>query len=286
MNTVSTVSTVNTANDVNTANAANDTQALTRAAIQSALGPYASAVEVNVYDVVDSTNTLAKERAAEEAPALYIARSQRAGRGRLGRSFHSPADTGLYITVAYTTREPLTEAVRVTALAAVAAVSAIEALTDKHPAVKWVNDVYLGGCKIGGILTEAVTLPEGKTRMIVGIGVNLTTADFPEGLRAPASSLFAPNEADGIPPDFSGRLAGEISRRLLEALDGVIPPRQCLEIYRNHLLYVGEAVRCTRGSEVFDGTVLGVDEGYALLVEAEGETLALSSGEISIRPRT
>ena len=252
--------------------------------IRDALGPYGHTVAIQVFDTLDSTNSLAKSRADEAFPALYIARSQTAGRGRLGRSFHSPAHTGLYMTVAYTTREPLGEAVRVTALASVAAVGAIEALTDKRPSIKWVNDIYLDGYKIGGILTEAVTLEEGMHRMVVGIGINLTTTEFPEGLRAPASCLFSPSEAYMASTAFADRLAGEITRRLLEAVEGIAFPEDCLQIYREHLCYVGTKVFCTRGHESFEGILLGVDNDYSLLVSAGGETLALSSGEISIRP--
>lgn len=256
--------------------------------IRDASGPYTDKVlervSIQVYDTLDSTNNLAKARAHEATPALYIARTQTAGRGRLGRSFHSPAHTGLYMTVAYTTREPLTEAVRVTALASVAAVSAIESLTDKRPAIKWVNDIYLDHGKVGGILTEAVTLEGGGNRMIVGLGINLTTTEFPEGLRAPASCLFSPSEAHIASTAFADRLAGEITRRLLEAVDGITSPAVCLQTYREHLLYVGERVLCTRGSEAFEGVILGVDEGYSLLVSVKGETLTLASGEISVRP--
>ena len=254
-------------------------------ALLKALDHSAHRVSVTVFDSVDSTNNIAKAHANEDTPALYIARAQTGGRGRLGRSFHSPARTGLYMTVAYTTDRPLTEAVRITAAAAVATVSAIEALTDKRPAVKWVNDIYLNGCKIGGILTEAVTREDGSHRMIVGLGINLTTTDFPEGLRAPAASLFAPG-------NFPDILAGEIARRLLELADpnatGEFPRgawgETCLDFYRRRLLYVGEAVVCTRGSESFTGTVRGVDRDYSLLVETDGGLLTLSSGEISVRP--
>lgn len=252
--------------------------------LRRALGAYADGMAVEIHDTLDSTNNLARSRADEATPALYIARTQTAGRGRLGRSFHSPAHTGLYMTVAYTTSQPLGEAVRVTALASVAAVGAIEALTGKRPAIKWVNDIYLDHCKIGGILTEAITLPGGGNRMIVGLGINLTTREFPEGLRAPASCLFSPTEAHLATPAFADRLAGEITRRLMEAVDGATSPDVCLQAYREHLLYVGERVLCTRGSESFEGVILGVDDGYSLLVSVDGQTVALSSGEISIRP--
>ena len=246
-------------------------------------------VTVRLFDTVDSTNSEAKRQAATESgTTLYIARTQSGGRGRLGRDFHSPADTGLYMTLAYTTSRPLTEAVRTTALAAVAVASAMEALTPKRPRIKWVNDLYLDGGKAAGILTEAVTLGEGQTRMLVGIGVNLTTTAFPDGLRAPAASLFTPDEASDIPADFAGTLAGEITRRLLTLLKTETMPdgESCLDFYRRHLLYVGEQVTCTRGSETFTATVLGVTDTYGLTVKREGGVTVLESGEISIRPVT
>lgn len=253
--------------------------------LHTALGPYADSLAVTLYDTVDSTNTAAKADAATaDSPALYVARTQTGGRGRLGRSFHSPADTGLYMTVAYTTDRPLTEAVRVTAGASVAAVAAIETLTHKTPAIKWVNDLYLHHAKVGGILTEAVTLPEGLTRMVVGLGINLTTTAFPDGLRAPAACLFPPDEAQLVTPVFMGRLAGEVTRRLLELTEGGLWEAECLDFYRRRLLYVGEKVLCTRGSESFEGIMEGVDEDFSLLVSVGGEILKLSSGEISVRP--
>ena len=261
-------------------------------AIRQALGAYADRVRAEVYDSLDSTNTLAKSRPDEDVPILIIARTQTGGRGRLGRSFHSPARTGLYMTVAYTTDRPLTEAVRITAAAAVAAVSAIEALTDKRPSVKWVNDLYLNGCKVGGILTEAVTRPDGLHRMVVGIGLNLTTTEFPAGLRAPASPLFSEEEAAALPPDFADTLAAEITRRLLELAEASpacpfpegMNGTACLDFYRRRLLYVGEPVVCTRGTERIEGIMTGVDRDYSLLLNVGGEVLTLSSGEISVRP--
>lgn len=255
-------------------------------AVTRALGAHKD-VAICLFDTVDSTNSEAKRQATiESGTALYIARTQSGGRGRLGRDFHSPADTGLYMTLAYTTSRPLTEAVRTTALAAVATASAMEALTPKRPRIKWVNDLYLDGGKAAGILTEAVTLADGQTRMLVGIGINLTTTAFPDGLRAPAASLFTPDEASDIPADFAGTLAGEITRRLLALLKNETMPdgESCLDFYRRHLLYVGEQVTCTRGSETFTATVLGVTDAYALIVECENGMTVLESGEISIRP--
>ena len=264
-----------------------DLRALTRA-----LGRHGNAVQVTALEETVSTNSLAKTEAHLDTPSLYLARTQTGGRGRLGRSFHSPADTGLYMTVAYTTRRPLTEAVRVTAAASVAACSAIEALTGISPDLKWVNDLYLNGAKVGGILTEAVTRPDGAHRIVVGLGINLTTTRFPEGLRAPATALFSPDNAKAATPALTGALAGAITRRLLDLVDPAegndfplgMWGDKCLEDYRRRLLYVGTRVVCTRGDTRFEGTVRGVDKDYSLLVETDGGTVTLSSGEISLRP--
>lgn len=242
---------------------------------------------VTVFDTVDSTNKVAKEEAAKDTPSLYIARTQTAGRGRLGRSFHSPAHTGLYMTVAYTTLTPLTEAVGVTAAAAVAAVTAIENMTAKSPSIKWVNDLYLDGKKLGGILTEAVTRPDGSNRMIVGLGINLTTVNFPEGMSVPATCLFGEGEAPDHITAFADELAMEIARRLLNRIAGEgggLYGEACLHAYRRRLLYVGEEVLCTQGSHRITGTLLGVDDRYGLLLETPEGVLSLSSGEISLRP--
>jgi biotin-(acetyl-CoA carboxylase) ligase len=119
--------------------------------------------------------------------------------------------------------------------------------------------------------------------MVVGWGINLTTTEFPDGLRAPATSLFAPHEAQAVTPVLMGRLAGEITRRLLELTEGGLWEADCLEFYRSRLLYVDTPVLCTRGSESFEGILRGVDEDYSLLVEVGGIVTPLSSGEISVR---
>ena len=261
---------------------------LNTALLAEHLGAHRPAVALHLYDSIDSTNSEAKRVAQTESGiSLHIARTQTAGRGRLGRSFHSPA-TGLYMTLAYTTNRPLEEAATVTATAAVATATAIEALTGKRPDIKWVNDLYLDGGKLAGILTEAIPLAEERRRILVGIGVNLTTTEFPDGLRAPAASLFAPQEAERQTPAFLGALlgalAGEIASRLLLAVENPASAPARLADYRDRLLYVGRRVICTRGNEAFEGTLLGVDERYSLLVEAGGEVRVLSSGEISVRP--
>ena len=112
---------------------------------------------IDVQDSVTSTNTLLKQ-IAEHGGAegmVLIAHQQTQGKGRLGRAFFSPKGTGLYLSVLLRPRFSAEEALSITTAAAVAVAQAIDAVTGEYPQIKWVNDVYLRGRKVCGILTEA-----------------------------------------------------------------------------------------------------------------------------------
>lgn len=258
---------------------------ITKEAVRRALPPSRQGLELRVFDELDSTNTYAKGLVTDtirpSEPILIIARHQTAGRGRLGRSFYSPADTGLYMTLLYPTHHSLSCVVGMTGAAAVAVVRAIEALTDKRPAIKWVNDVYLDGGKACGILTEAVTPPDtSRVYVAIGIGINLSTQQFPEGLRAPATALAS---SDETPPDAS-TLAAAITCELLSILENDPYAPAVVDTYRAHAWLMGELVLCTQGNLSFEATVEGIENDYALRVRrADGSVLRLSSGEISVK---
>ncbi len=114
-------------------------------------------LKISIHKCVDSTNTLARQAASNGASegTVVIAGEQTAGKGRLGRSFFSPGDTGLYMSVVLRPKISAEKAVTVTAAAAVAAAEAIEILSDRQAVIKWVNDVFVDGRKVCGILTEA-----------------------------------------------------------------------------------------------------------------------------------
>ena len=143
--------------------------------------------------------------------------------------------------------------------------------------------MYLDGAKVAGILTEAVTLPDREaSRVIVGIGINVTTSDFPEGLRAPAAAIATPEAA----PDLA-RLSSAVIDRLMTYIDSIedgSPDATCLQLYRERSMLTGQAVTCTRGNECFAATVTGIGDDYALLLTLDdGTSLSLSSGEVSVR---
>ena len=179
---------------------------------------------------VGSTNTQVKKLAADGAGGrtILLADEQTAGRGRMGRGFYSPARTGVYMSLLLRPETDSAQLPIITVAAAAAVCEAIEALTGLETQVKWVNDVLVGGRKVCGILTEAVSdFESGRTEsVIVGIGVNVKTppALFPAELREIAGSL--------LPASVSrNRLAAEIANRLFDyAAD--LPGRAYLEPYR------------------------------------------------------
>ena len=153
--------------------------------------------EIMVFDEIDSTNDEAKRMLEKDDAAdgtCLIANHQSAGRGRQGHSFYSPADTGLYVSMVRTDREVLHPATlsKLTLAAAVATAEAIEEAVGVSPQIKWVNDLYLNGRKVAGILAEGVLSPDGiLTAVVLGIGINVshTPSDFEGEVRDIAASL-------------------------------------------------------------------------------------------------
>ena len=215
-------------------------------------------VEVELLESVDSTNTEAKRRisAGLARPLLLIARTQTRGRGRLGRRFCSPEGAGLYMSLVLHPDAPAEKVLTLTSAAAVAVATAIEALTDLRPKIKWVNDVYIGEKKVSGILTEGVIDPEsGRLRsVVVGIGINCTHAAFPAEVAAIATSLAA----EGGEVD-QNRLAAEVCDRLL-ALYEALPRKTWLPLYRERSWLCGREVVWRRGDVLHTGRVLGIGE--------------------------
>ena len=249
---------------------------LSQSRIEAALPELA----VEVLQEVDSTNSEAKRRlrAGLTEPLLLAAEHQTAGRGRQGKSFYSPAATGIYMTLTVHPDAPLTDAVSVTTRASVAVCRAIRQVTGLQPEIKWVNDLYLGGKKICGILVEAESdFAAGITKhLVIGVGVNVTTADFPEELTE-AASLSVDADRD--------LLIAAIARELLrETAD--LQDRSYLEDYRRHSMVLGKPVVWMLNGERREATAVEIDEEGGLVVEdADGTRRTLQSGEISLRVR-
>lgn len=219
-------------------------------------------------DTVDSTNSEAKRRAlsGESLPMLVVSEYQTAGRGRLGRSFYSPEGTGLYMSLAYLAGDKLENAVKVTSAAAVAVCRAIEKLADVKCMIKWVNDIYVENRKVCGILAEATRI-EGKDLIVVGVGVNCTTRDFPEDIAHRAGSIGNVSKKD-------------LARAICENILSLVENGGWIEEYRERSLALGREVSYgSQGNEKTSVAVAVGDSGELILADGS----VLSTGEISLK---
>ena len=243
-------------------------------------------LRLQVVPVISSTNTVLKrmaEEGAEEGLCL-IAEEQTAGKGRMGRSFYSPAGSGLYMSVLLRPKLSATDAVNITACAAVAVAEAIESLAPVQARIKWVNDVYVEGRKVCGILTEASldSATAAVNYLVVGIGINTRPPEggFPADLQKIAGSVFGEEET----PELRCRLAAAVLDRLLGYYEH-LQERPWLEEYRKRSLVTGKEIRVLMpGKEPENGTAIGIGDDFSLLMQMEDGTLRrLNSGEVSIR---
>ena len=211
--------------------------------------------------VTDSTNERAKELADVGAPhgTLVTADEQTAGRGRQGREWTAPPRSAVLMSVVL--RE-LDERLPLTAAVALCEALPVEA------AIKWPNDVWIEGRKVAGILVEGRP-QEGWA--VLGIGVNVTTREFPPDLAESATSLHLA----GIDDETEAVLAA-LLRSLDEWLSG--PPASVPEAWRSRDALKGQQVRWTGGEGVADG----IDDSGALRVQTPAGLITLDAGEVHL----
>ena len=230
-------------------------------------------------DTLPSTNDRAKELARQGAPegTAVIARSQTAGRGRLGRSFHSPAGTGLYMSVILRPRCTAAQLMHLTCAVALAACDAVEATAGVRPGIKWINDLTLGSCKLGGILTELSFAPDGTVDFaVVGIGINCS-GDFPEELRGIACSLEGTVTCEVLAEALIDTLE-EMNHQLLTDQKAI------MDRYRRDCITLGRQVRVISPSETRQALAESVnDDGSLVVLFEDGQRTTVSAGEVSVR---
>lgn len=239
------------------------------------------AAPVYYTEELDSTNLALKRLAAEGAEdgtVLFCAR-QSAGRGRLGRSFASP-EGGLYLSLLLPASEPPERDLSLTPGAAVAVCRAVEALSGLRCAVKWPNDLLLGGKKLCGILTEGF-VAAGKRKLVLGVGVNVNTEAFPPELGEIAVSL---RQLTG--ERYELRRAAELLTKELDALLALreSEPAALLSAYRALCSTPGQEILVLRDGLSLPARALAVQADYALLAEyPDGRRESLRYGEVSVR---
>ncbi|MEE1078765.1 MAG: biotin--[acetyl-CoA-carboxylase] ligase [Agathobacter sp.] len=252
--------------------------------IQKYLSKENADLNIEVLQSTGSTNTYIKEKANEVADGyVVVANEQTNGRGRFGRAFYSPAGSGFYLSILLRPSQYTAEkAVRLTTQAAVAMCEAIEEVANVDAKIKWVNDIFVNGRKVCGILTEAsFDLESGFLEYaVVGVGLNVYSpdGDFPEELKEIAGCILGDSNTDA-----KNRLIGSFLNRFL-AYYSASNQDEYVKKYRARSFLIGKSITVISGNEQKTAVAYGMDDECHLLVRYEdGQEEALAHGEVSVR---
>jgi len=252
---------------------------LSEPGIRLYLSPENKDLPIFIFDEVESTNSLAKKLAAEGAQngSIIVAEGQSKGRGRMGRSFYSPSGTGLYMSMILSVHEDMNSALFTTIYAGVAVCRVINRFVDKEAKIKWVNDILIDGKKVCGILTESISdFESGMVEtVILGIGLNIKTENFPDEIREIADSISVYH----IPRNrFVAEIANEVLCLKHQSRKTVI------EEYKRRSIMLGKEIEYSDKGRRRSGKVLDInDNGHLIVKEESGRVTALMYGEVVVK---
>ncbi len=226
---------------------------------------------------VDSTNTDLKKLYYNSIPfnTLLIADEQSAGRGRFGRNFYSPSKTGVYFSLLIKPDLKFDNSSVFTSLTAVAVCDSIRMLTSKAPGIKWVNDIYINNKKVAGILTEASIDFETNSfdYLIIGIGINISTKNFPHDLAKKAGSLNSNIS--------KSELIGCIISNFYK-LYHRLPDTSFISDYKNYSIMINKDISYNINNVTYTGKVIDINDHGNLIVSGIDGISTLTSGEVTI----
>lgn len=244
---------------------------------------------IQILKSVDSTNNYCKALAQQGAPQglVVLAEQQTEGRGRLGKTFSSPSGKGIYMSIVLRPGCSFEKLPLITIASALAVCHVLESSYGLKPGIKWVNDIFIGGRKICGILTEAsIEAESGSLSSVInGIGINVNTDivnDLPPEVSQTAQSLY---QVTGRQIDRN-RLIGEILTEMERCYNLFFKQKQdeMIAEYRSRLFMLGKTVTVTENDQTYPAEAIDIDSAGRLIVRnAAGELKTLHSGEISIR---
>lgn len=249
--------------------------------------------DIRVFEVVDSTNSYAKEVHVSNKPLVVVANEQTKGRGRLGREFYSPSSKGIYMTIAFEPDFEIDKAMLITTLTAVAVCHAFEEVIGVKPKIKWVNDIYMDNKKVCGILTEAQSNSKvgAIDKMIVGIGINCFVQNFPDSIKDRATYIKNPQK------DFDrNTLIAAVTNNFFQLVEN-FDPQKLLRDYKSRSMILGQPILIygtsqsalpENGGRGIKARAIDIDENGGLVVEyLEGamklQKETITSGEVTIR---
>lgn len=257
---------------------------MTEAELESLKNTQWAGCEIYCFDSIDSTNTKAKELAEAGHPSgtLVVADQQTLGRGRRGRSWESPAGTGIFMTLMLKPDINPNNASMLTLVAAMATARAITEVTGEAAQIKWPNDIVMNGKKVVGILTEMSAQFDYINHIVVGIGINVHNKEFPEEIAKTASSLLLEcghrihraSLIEAFLEEFERLYAVYLETEDMSGLQ---------KEYDSLLVNRGRQVRVLDPKEPFEGKAMGITKKGELIVDTWESRKLVSSGEVSVR---
>lgn len=235
--------------------------------------------EVVVFDSLPSTNDVCKEAGVNGAKEFtaFIARSQTAGKGRLGRNFYSPHGSGIYLSLLVCPGYSDERIGYLTAMTAVAVAEALDELYGVDARIKWVNDIYVKDRKCVGILTESVS-GGGRLNVAIGVGINVKEPEggFPAWI---ADRAGAVTKGESDINALAGKVINNILREYREAKKYSV-----LERYRKRCITIGRSVTVVSESGERPAYCIRVNDGFGLDVKYDdGREASIFTGEVSVR---
>lgn len=259
-----------------------DSDGLCKQIIQEMLTTEKIGSRIQLLETIDSTNTYLKQQDLSNMQEGFVvlADEQTGGRGRLNRFFFSPKHSGVYLSVLLKPNLPPEKSRLLTICAAVAVSNALHKVCGVISQIKWVNDIFVGGKKICGILTEASLSAEMQSLDYVIVGIGINTGEIPEEIEDIATSVLEVTGEKG----FRNKLVAEILNQLEEVYFAYLlsgKESEILSAYSEKLIYINEKVLVKMYDETFAATVLGIDDTGSLIVKNdEGQVLHINTGEI------
>ena len=240
-------------------------------------------LNIEIFNELDSTNNYLKKLGSkgEKENQLVIALSQTGGRGRMGRSFYSPNGTGIYFSLLIHPEISAEKTLFLTVMAAVSVAETVMKYNSNDVKIKWVNDIYIDGKKVCGILTEgAINSQKMFDYAVVGIGINVITPEngFPKDIKDIATAIFPGKVEDKI----KEKIVADVVNRFFDMYNGV--DNDYIKRYKGYSYLTGQEINIISGETIRPATVIDITDNCHLLVKnVNGEVEEISSGDVSVR---
>ena len=239
-------------------------------------------LNIEIFNELDSTNNYLKKLGSQgkKENQLVIALSQTGGRGRMGRSFYSPNGTGIYFSLLLHPEYAIEKSLFLTVMAAVSVAETVMKYNSNDVKIKWVNDVYIDGKKVCGILTEgAINANKMLDYAVVGIGINVIAPEngFPDDIKDIATAIFPGNTEENI----KEKIVADIVNKLFDMYNGI--DTDFVNRYKQYSYLTGKEINIISGDNTRPATVIDITDDCHLLVKNEKDEFEeISSGDVSV----